>query len=365
MAHASIEEGDAPLVRDLILEHYRDGALEVEGKLGHRSRGRFVAGIRREQFAALEEQLCRGNATLGAHGGAMPSAVVTVDRFYGTCGPGQPKLRASYTCSSSGQPEGQPSEVICKSRLSDCRVACHLDPSGSRPSSPVDLRVSFSREVAIPQSGVEEHPFAFERHKSRRTWEAPLWLVQLTHVLFQGRETFEVEVELRMPVVRARLEASEHREEEALHITRELVAVLRCLSCCAAEVEPAVTSQKRRRQECLEAAEADLKAIVSDPGIAAELRQCVLDGAEAMHQAKRHLCDVLRESCSSVDERLLFRYAGQQIARELKCRQQAALKSTVEQSNSKDEATASPPAVSPSSMVGSPCAESSVPKTVL
>merc|ERR1711972_94466 len=126
-------------------------------------------------------------------------------------------------------------------------------------SSPVDIRVSFNREVALPYGvaaagGIAEGEVVYERRKRRRTWEAPLWRIALTHVTTAKEEACEVEVELRMEAVRPLLEASARQEEEALRITRELVAALRTMASWVAGVESAPSLRKRQRLEAVAAA---------------------------------------------------------------------------------------------------------------
>jgi len=360
MTGTSLESGDAPCVRDLLLEHFREPDLEVEGKLGRRSKHKFTAGVSAEQFCALEARLTTASSSsfLGvvsaggsrpADGSLLPIVEVTLDRFYapppsegegsppfGRCHSGgrcgfRPLVRSSFACDETGQPQGSPFEVLHKGRLADCRVATALADSLPRAAL-VDLRVSFSRETAVhPErvGGADGGSLVCERLKRRRSWGGSLWRVSLTRVTTtkavaaagaavgggesREHESFEAEVELRMEVVRARLEAAAHPADEALLATRELVSALRLLASWAAEVP---VTRKRRRIENLRAAEPLLAAALEAPDVKAELHRCVCEGRGALHEAKRYVCEVLRARCSStVDEGTLYRYAGQQVAR--------------------------------------------------
>ncbi|CAK0821360.1 unnamed protein product [Prorocentrum cordatum] len=80
------QEGDVPCVRELLLAHFQNPYLEVEGKLGHRTdrsdfRDKFTAGVSARQFEQLETRLCGGAAFLGLPAGDLPALEVTLDRF--------------------------------------------------------------------------------------------------------------------------------------------------------------------------------------------------------------------------------------------------------------------------------------------
>jgi len=325
-AMASLEPGDAPSVRDLLLEHFRNPALEVEGKLGRRSKDKFTAGVSAEQFAALEARLRAGDPCLGLPPGQVEPEV-TIDRFQaleadaGSKCSGRargceraPTVRSSFACDDSGCPLDEPFEVLNKTRLSDCHIGRPCGDAAPPPDCLVDLRVSFSLETVVPQDVAAGAALIYERRKRRRTFEAKLWRIQLTHVSVGQQEAFEVEVELRMEIVRPRLEAAASPADEALGITRELVAALRNLSGWAAEIPLA---RKRKRTEDIQAVDLALKAALQEPEIDAELQRCICEGKEALHRAKHYLCGVLRVRLSSVDEVALHRFAGRQVARVL------------------------------------------------
>lgn len=335
MADLQFEPGDAPCVRDLLLQHFRDEDLEVEGKLGRcLSNGKFKAGVSEEQFMLLEGELAtKGVPLLGLPPRAgLPHCEKTLDRFYGSSavdieGPPRRKrrwaeeFRLSYACDISGNPQNEPFETLQKCRLADCHVASTGSLTGPRDLSlatavSIGLRVSFSQETAAPKgvATAEGSTLIYERRKERRTWEAPLWQVALTRVSAECRDAFEVEVELRMEAVRPRLEAAISRGDEALRITRELVAALRALTSLVAA---APAGQKRRRTEDFRAAEPELRSALDAPEVVAELCRRMREGRRALHQAKQYLCDVLRARCSTVDEAALYRFAGQHVARAL------------------------------------------------
>merc|ERR1719277_1557567 len=117
-----------------------------------------------------------------------------------------------------------------------------------------------------------------------------------------------------MEVVRPRLEVAASPADEALSITRELVAALRNLAGWAAEIPLA---RKRKRTEDFQAVDLALKAALEEPEIDAELRRCICEGKESLHRAKHYLCGILRVRLSSVDEVALHRFAGRQVARVL------------------------------------------------
>jgi len=387
-----LEPGDAPCVRDLLLEHFRGTDVEVEGKLGRWSKDRFTAGVSAQQFALLEARLqdmaadsiteappsttsgteVAGDTDAGALLGLIamprgggPEVEVTLDRFHilefevggrGAAGSpavgaamrigelrggrrksrAPPTVRASFACdaaspSTAPRPASEPYEVLRKSRLSDCYVACAPGDraSGSQPQAPsgvgvatcpVSLRVSFSRETELPRLAVPS-AVIYERLKRRRIWEAQLWQIALTHVTDDdGREAFEVEVELHMKAVLARLDAESPGRsiaDEALLVTRELVAVLRRLAAWASEVPCAAVTRKRRRLEEAQAADPYLREAMQAPGVVSDLQRRVSEGKEALHEAKEALCKALREHCpaGAVEEVALQRFAGQQVAR--------------------------------------------------
>jgi len=328
-AMLSLEPGDAPSVRDLLLEHFRNPALEVEGKLGRRAKDKFNAGVSAEQFAALEARLRKGSPCLGLPPGShLQEPEVTIDRFFalevadaGTKCSGRargceraPTVRSSFACDDSGCPLDEPIEVLNKTRLSDCHIGRPSGDAAPPPDCLVDLRVSFSLETVVPQDIAAGAALIYERRKRRRTFEAKLWRIQLTHVTVGQREAFEVEVELRMEIVRPRLEAAASQADEALRITRELVAALRKLAGWAAEIPLA---RKRKRTEDFQAVDLALRAALEEPEVDAELRRCICEGKEAPHRAKHYLCGILRVRLSSVDEAALHRFAGRQVARVL------------------------------------------------
>jgi hypothetical protein len=182
--------------------------------------------------------------------------------------------------------------------------------------------VSFSRETELPKVALVS-AVIYERLKRRRTWEAHLWRIALTHVTDDdGREAFEVEVELRMKAVRARLEeaGAGHTADEALLVTRELVAVLRRLATWASEVPCPAAVRKRRRIEVARAADPYLREAMEAPEVVSELHRRVSAGREALHEAKEELCRALRSRCpaGTVDDAALLRFAGQQVARALR-----------------------------------------------
>merc|ERR1712178_668741 len=203
-----------------------------------------------------------------------------------------------------------------KASSSRTRAACADSTAGAYP---VSLRVSFSRETELPKAAVPS-AVIYERLKRRRTWEASLWKIVLTHVTDDdGREAFEVEVELCMPAVRARLEAG-CPADEALLVTRELVAVLRRLALWASEVPCPSAARKRRRLEEARAADPYLRKAMEAPEVSADLHRRVSAGKEALHEAKEELCRALRARCPAgvVEEAALLRFAGQQVARDLR-----------------------------------------------
>eukprot|EP00747_Dinoflagellata_sp_TGD_P060319 gnl/TRDRNA2_/TRDRNA2_151971_c0_seq1.p1 gnl/TRDRNA2_/TRDRNA2_151971_c0~~gnl/TRDRNA2_/TRDRNA2_151971_c0_seq1.p1 ORF type:complete len:426 (+),score=67.89 gnl/TRDRNA2_/TRDRNA2_151971_c0_seq1:132-1280(+) len=332
------KDGDVPCVRDLLIQHFEDPDLEVEGKLGRRTdrrsfRDKFTAGVTAEQFAALEARLNGGASFLGLPPRAtMPELEETLDRFHapteGTACARESRctqysMRSSFACDGSGLPADKPLEVLLKTRLVDCHVApAPRDRSAPPPPSPVAIRVSFSREAPgfLVADGA---PPIYERRKRRRTWQASLWSVQLTRVTVEEREVFEVEVELRMEAVRARLMDPVRRADEALLITCELAAALRGLAAWASEVPPA--SRKRKRLEDFGVADVALKASLEAPEVAAELRRLVGQGTGALHQAKQYLCEVLRAQCPAVEESVLFRFAGKQVERALLRQRKASM----------------------------------------
>lgn len=238
--------------------------------------------------------------------------------------------------SSWPRPTQPPFEVLRKTRLSDCYVACgfsgRASSSKSRPppssaSCPVSLRVSFSRETELSPTAVPASGTIYERLKRRRTWQARLWDIALTHVITgDGRETFEVEVELRMQAVQARLEAAEAASgcpgaaDEALRVTREFVSALRRLASRSSEVLASSVLRKRRRIEEAQAADPYLRKAMEAPEVVSELHRRVSAGREALHEAKEELCRALRARCppGTVEEAALLRFAGQQVARALR-----------------------------------------------
>merc|ERR1719253_770888 len=140
----------------------------------------------------------------------------------------------------------------------------------------------------------------YERLKRRRTWEAQLYNIALTHVTDDDdREAFEVEVELHMKAVRDRLEAAgvERTADEALLVTRELVAVLRRLAAWASEAPCPAAARKRRRIEEARAADPYLRKAMEAPEVISELHRRVSAGREALHEAKEELCRALRSRC--------------------------------------------------------------------
>merc|ERR1719265_3084393 len=104
--------------------------------------------------------------------------------------------------------------------------------------------------------------------KKRRTWEAGLFRIQLTNVVMDGRESFEVEVELRMDVVRDRLDDELSRSDQANAISCELSSAMRGLATWAAEVP---LSQKRKRLEDFDDALPALRAVLESPEVVSEL----------------------------------------------------------------------------------------------
>jgi len=362
---ASLEPGDAPEVRDLLLAHYRDPTLEVEGKLGRRSRDRFTAGVSADQFAALEARFlddCAPCVGLLPRSGAPPAVEVTIDRFHllgpveddgrqRSRSPGRargaermPTVRSSYACDGLCRPSGEPVEVLLKRRLSDCHIGREVRNDALPEHCLVDSRVSFSQEIAFPEverAHARLGPLVHERLKRRRTFEAFLWRVMLTQVTIdRRREAFEVEVELKMDVVRTRLEAAAQPADEALAITRELVAALREMARWAAEIP---MCKKRKRVEDIEAVERELKTAMEEPEVDAELRRHIsLEGREALHLAKQYLCDVIRLRLASVSESALHRSAGRQVAKYLR---RAKVLDIV---GSNGEGTCGKPAIEPS-----------------
>lgn len=317
-------------MRDLLLEQFRDPALEVEGKLGRRSKDKFTAGVSAEQFAALEARLRNGAPCLGLPPGShLQEPEVTVDRFYalgeaadesskvtgrarGSERP--PTVRSSFACDDSGCPLDEPFEVLNKTRLSDCHIGRPCGDAAPPSDCLVDLRVSFSKETVVPQELAAGAALIYERRKRRHTFEAKLWRIMLTHVTVRQQEVFEVEVELRMEIVKPRLEAAASQADEALGITRELVAALRNLAAWAAEIPLA---RKRKRTEDFQAVDLALKAVLEEPEVDAELQRCICEGKEALNRAKLYLCGILRPRLSSVDEVALLRFAGRQVGRVL------------------------------------------------
>jgi hypothetical protein len=333
MSDLQLDECDVPYVRDLLLANFRDPHLEVEGKLGRRSdrgnfREKFTSGVNGKQFAELERRLCQGASWLGLSASAeLPELEITLDRFLALDSPGedcrsryQRTSRLSFRCNSSGYPHGQPFEVLRKTRMADCHVANRTKATTTHPG--IAIRISFSKE----EPGVldETLQFIFQRFKKRRTWEARLFRIQLTHVGMDDRESYEVEVELRMDVVRARLEDEASRADEAKAISCELSFAMRGLAAWVAEVP---LSQKRKRLEDFDGALPALKAVLESPDVAHELSRRVSEGSEALYQAKCYLCKVLQDQCPSVDENVLFRFAGHQVGRAL-LRQKSSRMST-------------------------------------
>eukprot|EP00929_Paragymnodinium_shiwhaense_P000208 TRINITY_DN100453_c0_g1_i1.p1 TRINITY_DN100453_c0_g1~~TRINITY_DN100453_c0_g1_i1.p1 ORF type:complete len:463 (-),score=103.19 TRINITY_DN100453_c0_g1_i1:129-1457(-) len=365
------QPGDAPSVRDQLIKWWRDPALEVEGKLGRRSKDRFRSGVSQEQFAALEAFLSSGG---GCSSSSSSDWQCTVDRFHATeeeaaAPKGRQKktagevVRASFECDACGSvTKNEPLEVLRKTRLADCHVARRCEMAGDQDSSgggsgiyasslasPVDLRVSFSRESNLPPAAIaaEFRRVVYERRKMRRSWHAKLWQVVLTKVRTsepgceaKGVDTFEVEVELKMDVVRNRMEdaasssgGSPKVREEALLITREFVGGLRDLAASISGIEhqPSEANKKRLRQEAQSSAEPSLRASAEEPDIAAELRRRVRPGAAALaaggecgpagsqlHGAKMYLQEALQAKNPALQQDTIFKFAGQHVARVLR-----------------------------------------------
>lgn len=317
MSDPQFEECDVPCVRDLLLAHFRDPHLEVEGKLGRRTgrgnfREKFASGVSCQQFAELQARLCQGAVWLGLPASdELPELEITLDQFLALDDCAYKRTsRLSFRCNSSGNPDARPFEVLCKARLSDCHVANKSNACTSAP--PVAIRISFSKEEPIAADA--NLPIVNQRLKKRRTWEARLFRIQLTNVVMEGRESFEVEVELRMDVVRERLDDELSRSDQANAISRELSSAMRGLATWAAEVP---LSQKRKRLEDFDDALPALKAVLESPEVVNELSRRVSEGNKALHQAKCYLCKVLQAQCPSVDQNVLFRFAGLQVGRAL------------------------------------------------
>jgi len=168
----------------------------------------------------------------------------------------------------------------------------------------VAIRVSFSEEA--PDSPGGAPPVLQERLKRRRTWKSPLFHIQLTRVEMEGRQSFEVEVELQMEVVRARLEDDSSRAEQARLVARELSAALRGLAAWAAEVP---RERKRKRLEDFHGALPTIKATLERPEVSEELHRLVSEGPGTLHKAKRYLHGVLEKQCPAVEEGVLLRFA--------------------------------------------------------
>jgi len=350
----SLQEGDAPQARDLLLEHYRDHSLEVEGKLGRRSIHKFSAGVGVEQFEAVEARLLSGAPGLGLTSGA-PTEEHIVDLFYDQEASLEeglpqsrrrwkeaPKLRLSFACDEAGKPHGEPLEALRKTRIFDCHIGRPTGDGAPPENAHVDVRVSYSREVPVPADDARaDAAVVYTRRKRRRTFEASLYRVQLTRVdvaevgpgvskepeeanldiratsstTSVSREVFEVEVELRMDAVRPRLEAATNAAEEALCITRELVGALRCLARWAVEARAC----KRKRLEGFHAAEPALRAALEEPEVRAELarlaQQAGGEPTASLTKAKHYLFNLLKERHTAVNESALFHFAGKQVAR--------------------------------------------------
>jgi len=185
----------------------------------------------------------------------------------------------------------------------------------------VDVRVSFSREAVTEgveggDSGCQDSaPTIHERLKKRRTFEATQWRIQLTRVSAERREVYEVEVELRMDEVRSRMTVAVDATQEALSITRELVAALRTLAGWASEV---ACTRKRKRLEDFRGVEPDVRSVTQEPEVAAELRRFFDQGSNALHGAKIYLHDLLKARYRALDEGTLFHIAGQQVGKALR-----------------------------------------------
>lgn len=356
----SLQPGDAPLVRDLLLQHFGDPYLEVEGKLGRRSsKDKFTSGVGAEQFATLLAWLRSRDkmpSCLGLQKALEPEEEVTLDRVTALeveaeeaaspqplTSPGGPtaggvegrprrpprqgglQVRSSFACDEGGRSLGSPIAVLCKSRLADCHVGRPSAETALPSTCHVDLRVSFSREVDVVP-GRAEGPIIHERLKRRTTFVAELFLIQLTHVMAGERESFEVEVELRMDVVRRRLEgAGASAADEALLVTRALVAAMRMLAGCAAEVVP--NCRKRKRLDEFHTLESCLRSALEEPEVVAELHRFVHEGLQedgdkaALHHAKLYLYRLLKGRYATLDEGTLFSFAGQQVGKALRGQQ--------------------------------------------
>lgn len=315
MSEWSLDDCDVPCVRDLLMHHFQDMHLEVEGKLGRRRhrgnfREKFTSGVNGKQFAALEARLCKGVPLLGLSANdELPELETTLDRFL-DCG-NRKTIRQSFRCDSAGRPEMEPFEVLQKTRLSDCHVANKR--KGRSPSdSPVAIRISFSEEE--PTEADVSLRVINQRLKRRRSWESQLFRIQLTRAEMDGCESFEVEVELRMEVVRARLIDESTRADQAKTIGCELSFAMQELAAWAAEVP---VGQKRKRLEDFDGALPTLKAVLELPDVARELDRRVSEGPTALHDAKCYLSKVLQDQCPSVDQNVLFRFAGLQVGRVL------------------------------------------------
>jgi len=315
MSELSLEDCDVPYVRDLLMQHFQDPDLEVEGKLGRRTqrgifREKFTSGVNDKQFAALEARLCKGAPWLGLSAcDELPELETTLDRFL-DCG-GRKGTRLSFHCDSDGCPEAAPFEVLQKCRLSDCYVANKRKDSATS-ASPVAIRISFSKEE--PTEADHSLPVITQRFKRRRTWEAQLFRIDLTRVEMDGCETYEVEVELRMEVVRARLSDEGSREDQARAIGCELSLSMQELSAWAAEVR---VCPKRKRLEEFDGALPALEAVLALPDVAQELDRRVSEGPKAWREAKCYLSKVLQDQCPSVDQNVLFRFAGLQVGKSI------------------------------------------------